>query len=368
MKPAAACSRQIVMRRITAMLTLVLVVAAGCAAPGSSGSDNGSGAGSSASAPDVFTARAEAVAEAWRQSTAASAWRSGFVPLEELTVAPASGFRTDALKQAFLAGWYVTRVRLERVKPPAGTVTFAEGPALAVELIGASEAYAAIDKGDAPCPGDNPVPDNPGTGPGTGTDPGTTGGNSGGGPGGGGPGGGGLGGGGLGASGDPDTPIATMHPGPCAALNVIGVTLGQTKLRTSRGEATVPAWLFTVAGLNEPIARVAVAPAKVAPLPSPSVPPNSYQPGLVTAQDLVSVDGAKITYRLGVGACDTDIRPLVHETDTVVVVGGRVTPPTSGVCTNQLKLEPVTVTLDAPLGSRPVVDWANGNALPVTPR
>jgi hypothetical protein len=74
------------------------------------------------------------------------------------------------------------------------------------------------------------------------------------------------------------------------------------------------------------------------------------------------VDGNRLTYRLGVGACDTGITPLLLERDDVVVVGGGVTRST-GLCTAQLKLEPVTVTLKAPLGARPVLDVVTGTPL-----
>jgi hypothetical protein len=88
---------------------------------------------------------------------------------------------------------------------------------------------------------------------------------------------------------------------------------------------------------------------------------------LVAAQDLVSIEGARLTYRLGVSACDDDITPLVHETDDAVVVGGAVTR-RPGVCTEQLLLHPVTVTLAALVGDRPVLDALNGNPLTITPR
>ena len=304
------------MRRITAALVLVLAAAAGCAGttgapPGATPSDSG-----------AFADRARAVADAWRAGPATGAWRTGFVPLADLTVPPAGGFPNDNSKQAYINGWYAATGPLPTAPFGPGTIGFPDGSTMSVPLVSGQDAYAALDKGDAPgCP-KNPVVH---PGPGTGGSP------------------------------------------ACATLLVTDVTLGETKLRTSRGEATVPAWLFSVMGLREPIARVAVAPSAVTPLPSPSVPPAPRIEGFVTAQDLVGVDGAKVTYRLGVGACDYDIRPLLYETGEVVVVGGSVKTK-EGACIAILKLEPVTVTLATPLGGRPVVDAATGAPLVLTVR
>ena len=74
------------------------------------------------------------------------------------------------------------------------------------------------------------------------------------------------------------------------------------------------------------------------------------------------MDGATLTWQLGVGECDTGITPLVREYEHVVVVGGGVVRSTE-VCRASLKLAPVTATLDAPLGDRPVLDALTGQPL-----
>ncbi|MDG4820829.1 hypothetical protein O7635_03050 [Asanoa sp. WMMD1127] len=48
----------------------------------------------------------------------------------------------------------------------------------------------------------------------------------------------------------------------------------------------------------------------------------------------------------------------------MVVVTGGVTRD-GGECTDQLLIEPVSVTLTEPLGDRPVLDGLNGTLLPV---
>ena len=160
----------------------------------------------------------------------------------------------------------------------------------------------------------------------------------------------------------PDGSVASPVATACVPLTVTAVRLGTASVRTSRGVADVPAWLFTVEGLAAPVARVAVAPQSVTPVPEPTAPARPAPEGVVGAEHTERVDGTRLTYVLGVGACDTGITPLVQEREDVVVVGGGVVR-ASGVCTDQLKLEPVTVTLSAPLGGRPVLDVLTGRVL-----
>ncbi len=314
------------MRRLASLLAVVLpvtlVVAGGCARP--------TGPGNSVVDPPSagFEERARAVAAGWRTGTAGGVWRTGFVPLQDLTAPPPQGFVDGGLKQAFLAGWYRLEGTLPSASVPEGTIRFPDGATLTEPLVPAKDAYAAIDQGDPSCPGGDPVlPPGPGTGA--------------------------------------DTPTSTAAP--CAVLTVTGAALGTTTIRTSRGDADVPAWLFEVRGLRGPVARVAVAPDGISAVPTPSLPEPSLTAGIVGAQDMTAVDGAKLTYRLGVGACDQDIKPLVYEDEQVVVVGGSVTTP-SGTCIDLLKLESVTVTLAKPLGARPVVDVSSGRALSLAVR
>jgi len=163
------------------------------------------------------------------------------------------------------------------------------------------------------------------------------------------------------ATSGPDTSVSTPATGSCAELTVSGVSLGTTEVRTSRGLATVPAWRFEIGG-GRAVFRVAVANPAPAPSPVPT-PANRPAPSeLVAVQDVTSVKGKEVEYRLGVGACDHDITPVVVERPDVVVLAGGVRRG-EGICTDQLLLEPVTVTLDEPLGDRPVLDARNGTLL-----
>ncbi|NJP31982.1 hypothetical protein [Micromonospora thermarum] len=312
------------MRRMVALLSLSLLAAAGCAPAGSEPSV----APPSQRVRPAFDERAAQVAEAWRPD---SRWNSGYVPLQEPTVLVGKpGFSPDT-ETAFLAGWYREQIPLPTARPADGTVRFPDGT-LTVPLIGAAEAYRQLDQGDPPpCVG---RPKEPGTPP-----PATPGG--------------------------PDDAASSGPQTACIPLTVTAVELGTVPVRTSRGEAQVPAWLFTVDELTARVARLAVAPAAVGAVPEPTAPAAPPPDGVVGAQDLRAVDGATLTVRLGTGACDTGTTPLVLERDDVVVVGGGVIRST-GVCTDQLVLEPVTVRLAAPLGERPVLDVLTGAPLRLT--
>ncbi len=279
----------------------------------------------------AFEDRARAVAEAWQDAATGDAWRTGFVPLQDFTVPPKQAF-TDDLKIAFGAGWYRTQTDLTTVTPAGGVIAFPDGTTMAVPLVSARDAYTEMDKGDPPCLGSPPVQTTPIPQPsGTGKD---------------------------GAVGAP-----AQHT--CAVLTVTGAKFGTTTLRTSRGEAVVPAWLFTVAELPAPVARVTVAATAVSPVPHPSVPPigADQASGLASAQRLTAVEGARLWYTIGIGACDTNPAGIAYETDDVVVIGGTVDPSTGGPCIDLLKLQPVSVTLTTPLGARVVLDALSGQPL-----
>jgi hypothetical protein len=305
------------MRRLLTGLLFGLLVLTACAAPGTGGP--GGVDEIEAELRAEFERRGAEVATAWAASPAAAAWRDGFVPLQDLTVLPA-GDHSEEIKQAALGGWYATALDLDRERPAAGEVVFDDGTTLAVPVAAPAEAWEAIHQGEPDCP--SPPPPAPGP------------------------------------DSDPDTPTSDQ-PVPCIVLNVTGVEAGTVTVMTSRGPARAPAWLFQVAQLDEPVARVAVAPEAVVEVPRPPMPTYPYQPGLANAFDLTAVDGVELGYRVGVGACDETPEPLLYETADVVVVGGS-TRTRAGVtaCTDQLLLEPVTVTLAAPLGGRPVLSAA----------
>ncbi len=325
------------MRRWFGRAAIRLGLLAGCTALVAGCAQGGAGGGQLSVAPSdaaAFTTRAAGVAEAWRASRSGESWRQGFVPLGDLTVLPPDVRFTDDTKLAYGNGWFRSTARLSTEAPSGGAVRFAGGDTLSVPLISAADAYRAIDKGDPPCSA------------GGGSDQGGT----------------GPTGGGIApkvqTAGPELPPIGTVGTGsgggkqaagPCAWLTVTGVKLGTVRLPTSRGEATVPAWQFTVDELAGPVARVAVAPSAIA---TASAGPA------IAALHTATVDGLRLTYQI-IGGCAKDITPLVYEAEDVVVVGVHSTP-VDGVCPLVAKVEPVTVTLREPLGDRVVLDVTSG--------
>ncbi|MFI5927129.1 hypothetical protein ACIA3K_14215 [Micromonospora sp. NPDC051543] len=317
------------MRRPVLLLVLPLLSVAACAAPVA---DPAPGRGPTTSAHRAFDDRAAAVAAAWRPGPG---WRDGYVPLQGPTVLTGDPRFTPDTETAFRSGWYRAQVAIPSTGV-SGEIRFPDGR-LTLPLVSAVEAYRQLAQGDPlPCPGRPKRPGLPSPGGPT-VEPG------------------------------PDGWATSTTQTACLPLTVTGVTLGAVPVRTSRGEAQVPAWLFTVEELATPVARLAVAPTAVTPVPSVSPPTQPPPDGVVAAPDLVAVDGARLTIHLGVGSCDTGITPLVSERPDVVVVGGTVTRAT-GVCNAMLKLQPVTVTLDAPLGARPVLDVVDGAPLSIAAR
>ncbi|MEV4622580.1 hypothetical protein AB0J74_28200 [Asanoa sp. NPDC049573] len=306
--------------RLAAVVCAVVVALSACASPGGAG--DGGGLAPPAGDHQTVERWAEEVADAWAPS--GDAWRQGYVPLQEPT--SIDGDLTDGEKRALGAGYWQANTTLSTTRPKPGTVLFHDG-SLTMPLLSAAEAYQKMDLGDPPpCTGPT-VPPSP--------DP----------------------------SAGPDGSVSAPAGGDCLAMSTSGASLTTMEIRTSRGVATVPAWRFEISG-GRAVIRDAVA--DPAPVPSPAATPADRKPPaeMVSTQDMTGVDGLTLRYRLGVGACDRDITPIVVERATAVVVTGAVTR-TGETCTDQLLLEPVSVTLTEPLGDRPVLDGLNGTVLPV---
>lgn len=331
-------ARRVALIGISLLLSVSASAVSGCAGAGNGPTGtprDQSGAPALASGADesAFKTRAERMAQAWREAGGQEQWRKGFVPLQALTVPPEGVALTDGIKQALGAGWYRLATGMPRERGgQTGTVRYPDGGTASVPLVTRAEAYDALDQGDPPpCAGPTvpPAADAPGAD-------------------------------GLGAN----SPASAQPPKACAALTVTNITLGRVELLTSRGTAQVPAWLFTVRELGAAVARVAVAPSAIAPVPTLKTGELPAVPGLLAAQDLTTVKGASLGFRLGVGACDENIRPLLFEADDVVVVAGTANR-ADKVCTEQLILHPVSVTLAEAAGGRPVLDAVTGQVLTI---
>jgi hypothetical protein len=148
-----------------------------------------------------------------------------------------------------------------------------------------------------------------------------------------------------------------------ATLEVISAQAGLTPLQTSRGLAQVPAWRFTIKGIEHPVVRVAVSPEAIKPVPALDLEPMQPRDYLRTVQYLTAVSGTTIEFGLGVGACDQGVEALVWESPDIVVIGGHIgQPPTGGVCTDQLVIHPARVALESPIGERMILDISGSPA------
>ncbi|MFC8343207.1 hypothetical protein [Streptomyces sp. NPDC057280] len=246
--------------------------------------------------------RAREVAAAWDGSKAAGVWRAGYYPLSDVVQLPENAFRNEDDKMAYSAENYVLDAELPTGSPQKGKVEWESGSSLSLPLMDARKAYDSVARG-----GDD---------------------------------------------------------GP--HLTVTSVKLGRTTLVTSRGPATVPAWLFTLDGYDTPLKRVALEPSV---LPgSPIEPLENATDDLMELQQLVEVgrDGRSVTVLAGHGACDDGAGVEVLETAGSVVLSGSIVGASDGDCTAQLLFQKVTVKLKRKLGDRVLLDAFTG--APVTQR
>ncbi|MFD7090924.1 hypothetical protein ACFV94_24430 [Streptomyces sp. NPDC059896] len=246
-------------------------------------------------------ARAREVAEAWDGSKAAEVWGAGFYPMGDAVQLPGSGFRGEAGERAYATRKFVLRTGLPAIRRKDGQVRWESGGSLTLPLTEARTAYESVARGG----GDGP------------------------------------------------------------RLTVTGAELGEMTLATSRGPATVPAWLFSVEGYDTPLKRVALAPSK---LPVPPVKPVADPPtdALAPLGRLVEVagDGRSVTVVANHGSCDDGPAVDVLETSDSVVLSASVVGAKDGPCTADLHHEELTVRLDRPVGDRILLDAFTGRPVP----
>ncbi|UNZ16903.1 hypothetical protein [Streptomyces sp. 891-h] len=248
---------------------------------------------------DELAHRARQVAEAWDGATATAEWRAGYHPMGDVIQLPSGGLHSRADKQALRDRNLVLRGELPDTSPKDGKVTWEGGRSLERPVIGAREAYKSL----AGSGGERP------------------------------------------------------H------LTVTGAKLGTMTLDTSRGKATVPAWLFSLDGYGSPLKRAAVVPSK---LPTPPIKPTSDVSGF-SLHHLVRIadDGHSVTVVAQHGACDSGPVVKALETRDSVVLSATVGKrEKGGHCTKQAKLQQVTVKLDRPLRDRVLLDAITGRPVP----
>jgi hypothetical protein len=151
-------------------------------------------------------------------------------------------------------------------------------------------------------------------------------------------------------------------------LTITAVTLGTTKIDTTRGAATAPAWSFTVKGLSIKIVVLAVPQDALKSPALPVPPPGIPIPGknFLSSSSLTRADGNTLTFRLYHGDCDPNLQSHAVEYDDLVVIGGTRTD-FSGGCDDALRSTPTTITLAKPLGDRAIITADTGIRLFLDP-
>ncbi|MDW4906215.1 hypothetical protein RB628_12920 [Streptomyces sp. ADMS] len=249
--------------------------------------------------------RARQVADAWDGSEAAEVWRSGYHPLGDTAPPPEGGWHSNDDRTAHLLENYVLRGKLPTTAPEKGQVKWEGGQSLTLPLMDARQTYTALARVDSP------------------TDP---------------------------------------------QLTITGARLGEMTIVTGRGPATVPTWLFTLEGYDEPLRRVAFEPSKL-----PKSPIERATGGRTTRAGLsqlgrvvgASEDGRSVTVVAYHGSCDDGPVVDVLETDGSVVLSASVAGGSTGeICDAVLLGEKVTVKLDRPLDGRVLLDAFMGRPLP----
>ncbi|TDC06650.1 hypothetical protein E1267_15725 [Nonomuraea longispora] len=258
--------------------------------------------------PGGFEARARHVAERWQGSADDRAWRQGFVALEVLNP---RGWNHVGRVPAWVNrsshnGAWRLAAELPTDPPADAEVRWPDGAVSQVPLIAAASAYEEFS--------------------------------------------------------EPAGLVEEQCPAKgCRSLRVTGVKLGRVPLETSRGTVRMPAWVFTVEGVEQKKVHVAVDPSAVSARPE-RVEGSTEE---VMAYDRVADRPHELRLRYGYGACDNVHGVRVHETDQVVVVGvDKENTDPGRPCPTILESAVTTVTLARPLGERLVLDSGTGVPVP----
>jgi hypothetical protein len=309
-------------QRWLATISILLAGVSGCGVPGQSAGDGGF------QVRDLDRQRQQAddALARWADAVAAADERAAFVPLRGLTDVVGDR-KTDVppqAQQSVMSGKVLAATPLPRRAPAARAITWKDGSSTTVDLVSAAEALREIQaEGRAE-----------GTGAGC---------------------------------------------AECPALGVTRARLGSIEVDTTRGPASVPAWMFTLDGTAARIVRVAVAtPDRVVVTP-PVWDPMNAPAGLSIDSATVSRDGRELTVDF-IGAagtgdqeCGADYAAEFVESDqavAVIIIESRRTGHGGGgvdVACNLIGAErSATATLAGPLNARAVLEVRQGLPVPVT--
>jgi hypothetical protein len=152
-------------------------------------------------------------------------------------------------------------------------------------------------------------------------------------------------------------------------LNITGVHLGSGLFLTDRGYRDLPAWLFSLSGVQNPAKVLAVRPSAVysAPLATGGISPAEMSA-------MVGVGGRKIVVNFagasaGSGPCTASYTLSFKESKQAVAIG--VISHSNGkadvACAAVGSLRHATAELEEPLGTRVIVDASTKGAVSAIP-
>ncbi|WP_214108031.1 hypothetical protein [Acrocarpospora catenulata] len=246
-----------------------------------------------------FTARAQEVAERWEGSPEERGWRAGFVPLETLALGTDWRKAPKWAPVSELNSVWKLEMDLSAAQPAPAVLNWEDGSTLTVPVVSARAAYDRMSKPRAFV--------------------------------------------------DEKCPAAGCRP-----LRVIGATMGEATVASSRGPVRVPTWDFRVEGVPGPFRRVAVDPSAI------SAPPQWRKGEMQEAFTYETVTPDELELRYGHGTCDTTHGARVYETSGVVVVDVDVRPEDVTVCNAMMRIDQIKVKLGGALGDRVVLDSSSG--------
>jgi hypothetical protein len=156
----------------------------------------------------------------------------------------------------------------------------------------------------------------------------------------------------------------------CRPLRVTEANLATGLVETSQGPAEAPLWVFTIDGTRVRVTRIAVDPSiTVVPPPyNADHPPDGLSIDLAVGKPgstrlTVSFVGA---VKAGDQPCGADYTAEAVESDLAVVVIVTEHPNgTAASCSAVGKTRTASVTLDAPLGTRAVLEVRQGLPVPI---
>jgi hypothetical protein len=165
--------------------------------------------------------------------------------------------------------------------------------------------------------------------------------------------------------------VAATPASPATSrLRITDARLGTGTFPTDRGDRTLPAWLFSFAGIDDPAGVLAVAPTaqwSPAGIGAPSASAG-FVNGATIGSDHRRLTAGFTGSQAGTGPCTASYDLRLTESTTAVVVGVIEHSHNSATtaCTLVGYLRTATAVLSAPLGARVVLDAVSGRPMAVT--